>query len=138
MGLLQPHGRRGRAGGQARLKPTQLKTVTVANLAQARAALDAAREAGEAAGETIGLASPPDAAIQYGVLFYVKLAEQLAADYPELQPVIAVDCGDRADLAHDAMRLGLKSIVFRGDSRAAEKLADIAGTLGVKFASHPA
>ncbi len=128
MGLLQPDGRRGRAGGQARLK-----TVTVSNLPQARAALDAARTSGEA----IALASPPDAAVQYGVLFYVKLAEQLVAEYPELRPVIAVDCGDRADLAHDAMRLGLKSIVFRGDPGTAEKLADIAGTLGVRFASHP-
>ena len=129
MGLLQPHGRRGRAGGQARLK-----TITVSNLAEARAALDAAR----ASGEGIALASPSDAAIQYGVLFYVKLSEQLAAEYPELKPVIAVDCGDRADLAHDAMRLGLKSIVFRGDPRMAQQLGDIAGTLGVKFESHPA
>ena len=129
MGLLQPHGRRRRHGGQARLK-----TVTVANLPEARAALDAARVAGQA----IALASPIDAAIQYGVQFYVKLSEQLAAEYPELRPVIAVDCGDRADLAHDAMRFGLKSIVFRGDPRTAEKLADIAGTLGVKFESHPA
>jgi hypothetical protein len=133
MGLLQPHGRRRGRDGQARLK-----TVIVANLPQARAALDAARAAGETAGEAIGLATPPDAAIQYGVLFYVKLSEQLAAEYPELQPVIAVDCGDRADLAHDAMRFGLKSIVFRGDPGTAEKLADIAGTLGVKFRSHPA
>ena len=128
MGLLQPHGRRRRADGQARLK-----TVTVANLPRARAALDAAR----VSGETIALASPPDAAIQYGVLFFVKLSERLAAEYPELKPVIAVDCGDRADLAHDAMRLGLKSIVFRGDPQVAEKLADIAGALGVKFESHP-
>jgi hypothetical protein len=129
VGLLQPHGRRRRADGQ-----TRLKTVVVSNLPQARAALDAARVAGEA----IALASPPDAAIQYGVLFYVKLSEQLAAEYPELKPVIAVDCGDRADLAHDALRFGLKSIVFRGDPRTAEKLADIAGTLAVKFESHPA
>jgi hypothetical protein len=129
MGLLQPHGRCRRADGQARLK-----TVTVSNLPQARAALDAAR----ASGEVIALASPPDAAIQYGVLYFVKLAEQLTAAYPELAPVIAVDCGDRADLAHDAMRLGLKSIVFRGDLRMAETLADIAVSLGVKFASHPA
>jgi hypothetical protein len=129
VGLLQPHGRRRRADGKARLK-----TVIVVNLIQAHAALDAAR----AAGETIALASPPDAAIQYGVLFYAKLSERLAAEYPELKPVIAVDCGDRADLAHDAMRFGLKSIVFRGDPRTAEKLADIAGTLAVKFSSHPA
>jgi hypothetical protein len=129
MGLLQPHGRRRRADGQARLK-----TVTIRNLAEARVALDAAR----AAGEMPALASPPDAAIQYGVLFYVKLSEALAAEYPDLKPVIAVDCGDRADLAHDAMRLGLKSITFRGDPRSAEKLADIAANLGVSFATKPA
>jgi hypothetical protein len=96
--------------------------------------LDAAR----AAGEEIKLASPADGAIQYGVLYYVKLSELLATAYPELAPVISVDCGDRADLAHDAMRLGLKSIVFRGDSRMAEKLADIAATLGIQFESHAA
>jgi fructose/tagatose bisphosphate aldolase len=128
MGLLQPHG-----GHRARHEQARLKTVTIRNLAEARAALDAAREAGDA----IALASPPDAAIQYGVLYFVKLAETLAAEYPELKPVIAVDCGDRADLAHDALRFGLKSIVFRGDPRTAEKLADIAGTLAVKFESHP-
>jgi len=129
MGLLQPHG-----GHRARHEQARLKTVTIRNLAEARAALEAAR----AAGEAISLASPPDAAIQYGVLFYVKLAEALAAEYPDLKPVVAVDCGDRADLAHDAMRLGLKSVVFRGDPRSAEKLADIAASLGVRFAAKPA
>jgi hypothetical protein len=129
MGLLQPHGRHRR-----RHEQTRLKTVTVSNLSQARAALDAARVAGEA----ISLASPPDALIQYGVLFFVKVSEQLAAEYPELKPDIAVDCGDRADLAHDAMRLGLKSIVFRGDARMTEKLREIAGGLGVRFQSRPA
>ncbi|WP_395017169.1 class II fructose-bisphosphate aldolase [Dongia sp.] len=124
MGLLQPHGGHRRRNEQARLK-----TVTIRNLAEARAALEAAR----VAREPVALASPPDAAIQYGVLFHVQLAEALAAEYPDLQPVVALDCGDRADLAHDAMRLGLKSIVFRGDPRSAEKLADIAASLGVTF-----
>jgi hypothetical protein len=133
MGFFQPHGRRRRADGQARLK-----TVIVANLSEARAALDAARASGGPEGASIALASPPDAAIRYGVLYYARLSEQLAAEYPELEPLIAVDCGDRADLAHDAMRLGLKSIVFRGDPRTAEKLADIAGTLAAKIESHPA
>ena len=94
--------------------------------------------AARASGEAVALASPPDAAIRYGVLFYVQLSQRLAAEFPELKPVIAVDCGDRADLAHDAMRLGLRSIVFHGDPRTAEKLADIAGTLGIQFQSHPA
>ena len=80
----------------------------------------------------------PDALIQYGVLFFVRLTERLAVEYPELKPVISVDCGDRADLAHDAMRLGLKSIVFRGDPGMAEKLADIAASLGIRFESNSA
>lgn len=124
MGLLQPHG-----GHRPRHEQARLKTVTIRNLAEARTALEAAR----VSREPVALASPPDAAISYGVLFYVQLAEALAAEYPDLQPVVALDCGDRADLAHDAMRLGLKSIVFRGDPRSAEKLADIAASLGVAF-----
>ena len=129
MGLLQPHGRHRRRHEQARLK-----TVTIRNLAEARAALDAAR----AVGATIALASPEDAAIRYGVLFYVQLSETLAAEYPELTPVIAFECGDRADLAHDAMRLGLKHIAFRGDPLSAEKLADVAANLGITFEARPA
>jgi hypothetical protein len=58
-------------------------------------------------------------------------------EYPDQKPVVAVDCGDRADLAHDALRLGLKSIVFRGDPRTAEKLADIAASLAATFATRP-
>ncbi|HVO00641.1 MAG TPA: hypothetical protein VMT54_00485 [Candidatus Cybelea sp.] len=124
MGLLQPNGRRRGCDGQARLK-----TIVVANLREARAALDAAR----ASRERITLASPPDAIIRYGVLHFVTLAERLAAEYPDLRPSVAVDCGDRADLAHDAMRLGLKSLIFRGDPAVAAKLAAIAREIGVHF-----
>ena len=128
MGLLQPHGRRRRRDGQPRLK-----TIVVANLAQARAALDAAR----ASGEKVALATAPDAAIQYGVLHFAQLAERLRAEYPELKPRLAVDCGDRGDLAHAAMQLGLKHLVFRGDPAMAAKLADIAVGLGVRLESYP-
>lgn len=128
MGLLQPHGRHRRRDEQARLK-----TVTIRNLAEARAALEAARLSGEA----VALASPPDAAIQAGVLFYVQLAEALAAEYPRLKPAVALDCGNRADLAHDALRAGLKRIRFRGDPRSARKLAEIAAALGVTFEAEP-
>ena len=71
------------------------------------------------------------------MLHFVKLAERLARDYPDLKSPLAVDCGDRGDLAHAAMQLGLKNIVFRGDPRMAEKLAAIAADLGVRFESHP-
>ncbi len=129
MGLLQPHGRCRRAHGQARLK-----TVTIANLTQARIALNAAR----ASGERVRLQSEQDAVPRYGVLYFVQLTERLAAEYPELKPDIAVDCGDRADLAHAAMRQGLRNIVFHGDPRMAEKLAGIAAELRIRFEARPA
>ncbi|HEY4163790.1 MAG TPA: hypothetical protein VGM59_12060 [Dongiaceae bacterium] len=88
--------------------------------------------AARAAGEPVQLATPPDAVIQYGVLFFVKMVEILRADFPELDPIIAVDCGDRADLAHAALNHGLKYIVFRGDPRLAAKLLDIAQGLGAR------
>lgn len=128
MGLLQPHGRRRRADGQARLK-----TVAIANLAEARAALNA----GRAAGEHVRLESEKDAVPRYGVLFFVRMTELLAAEYPELKPDIAIDCGDRADLAHAAMRAGLRNIVFHGDPRMAEKLAGIASELRIRFEARP-
>jgi hypothetical protein len=124
MGLLEPHERRCGRDGQARLK-----TVTIANLAQARAALKAAR----AAGARVRLQSQKDAVPRYGVLYFVKMTELLAGEYPELKPDIAVDCGDRADLAHAAMRAGLRNIVFHGDPRMAETLAAIAGELRIRF-----
>jgi hypothetical protein len=61
------------------------------------------------------------------------MTELLAGEYPELKPDIAVDCGDRADLAHAAMRAGLRNVVFRGDPRMAETLAAIAGELRIRF-----
>ena len=74
---------------------------------------------------------------RYGVLYFLRMTEQLAAEYPELKPDIAIDCGDRADFAHAAMRAGLRNIVFRGDPRMAEKLAGIAQELRVRFEAHP-
>jgi hypothetical protein len=128
VGLLEPHGRRRGRNGQARLK-----TVTIANLAEARAALNAGRDAGE----HVRLRSETDAVLRYGVLYFVQLTERLAAEYPELRPEVAVDCGDRADLAHAAMRSGLRNIIFHGDPRMAEKLAAIASELRIRFESHP-
>jgi hypothetical protein len=128
VGLLEPHGRRRGRDGQARLK-----TVTIGNLAEARAALNA----GRAAGERVRLRSETDAVLRYGVLYFVQMTERLAAEYPELRPDVAVDCGDRADLALAAMRSGLRNIVFHGDPRFAEKLAGIAAELRIRFESHP-
>jgi len=90
------------------------------------------------AGERVRLQSTKDAVPRYGVLYFVQLTERLAAEYPELRPDIAIDCGDRADLAHAAMRAGLRNILFDGDPRMAEKLAGIASELRIRFVSKPA
>jgi hypothetical protein len=124
VGLLEPHERRRGRHGQARLK-----TVAIANLTQARAALNA----GRAAGERVRLQSETDAVPRYGVLYFVQLTELLAVEYPELKPEIALDCGDRADLAIAAMRSGLRNILFHGDPRMAEKLAGVAAELRIRF-----
>ena len=94
--------------------------------------------AGRAAGERIRLQSEKDAVLRYGVLYFVKLTELLAAEFPELRPDIAVDCGDRADLAHAGMRAGLRNIVFHGDPSLAAKLAEIASELRIRFEAPPA
>ena len=83
------------------------------------------------------LQSEKDAVPRYGVLYFVRMTEALAAEYPELKPDIAIDCGDRADLAHAAMRAGLRNIIFHGDPRLAEKLAGIAAELRIRFEAHP-
>ena len=94
-------------------------------------------DAGRAAGERVRLQSERDAVPRYGVLYFVLMTEQLAAEYPELKPDIAIDCGDRADLAHAAMRAGLRNIVFHGDPSLAAKLAGIAAELRIRFESQP-
>jgi hypothetical protein len=83
----------------------------------------------------VRLQSEKDAVPRYGVLYFVQMTELLAVEYPDLKPDIAVDCGARADLAHAAMRAGLRNIVFRGDPRMAEKLAGIATELRIRFES---
>ena len=90
-------------------------------------------DAAQASGEPVRLESEKDAVPRYGVLYFVQITERLASEYPELRPDIAIDCGDRADLAHAAMRSGLRNIVFRGDPGMAEKLAAIAAELGIKL-----
>ncbi len=94
---------------------------SVNGLEQARAALVAgARE----------FISPPYAACHAGVGYYVALIEQLHAEFPDADFTFTVCCGDDPAIAHDALRLGLTSIVFEGPPAMQEKLAAIAQGLG--------
>ena len=94
----------------------------VASLAEARAALAAARSSGVAA----ELESPPGAAGIYGVLWFAELNRALLAEFPGVPFTLVLDCGERADLAHAALVEGIKRIRFSGHPEAAKALCDIA------------
>ena len=96
--------------------------VVVASLDEARAAIEAARSRGVAA----ELESPPDAAITYGVLWFAEMNRMLAAEFGGAAFRLTLDCGARPDLAHAALREGLKRIRFGGHLAAMAALRDIA------------
>jgi hypothetical protein len=83
--------------------------------------------------------SPPDGASIHGVLWYAGL-QQLAQDrFPDFRPVIVLDCGDRADFAHAALREGLAAICYRGSPVMLAKLRAIAAESGSRVETrHPA
>jgi hypothetical protein len=100
--------------------------IIIASLAEARAALEAARSSGVAA----ELESPPDAASIYGVLWFAELNRALIAEFLGLPFSLTLDCGNRADLAHAALVEGIKRIRFRGHPESAKALSDVAEQLG--------
>jgi hypothetical protein len=78
----------------------------------------------------VELISPPFAACHAGVGYYVALIEQLRAEFPNVDFIFTVCCGDDPAVAHDALRLGLKSIMFQGSPAMREKIEAIAQGLG--------
>ena len=100
--------------------------VVVASLAEARAAIAAARSSGVAA----ELESPPDAAVLYGVLWFAEMNRVLLAEFPGASFTLTLDCGDRADLAHAALIEGIRRVRFSGHPAAAAALRDVAAQRG--------
>lgn len=98
----------------------------VANLGEARAAI----QASQARGGVAELESPPDAASIYGVLWFAEMNRLLAAEFSAASFTLTLDCGDRADLAHAALVEGLRHIRFGGQAEALRALEDIATQLG--------
>lgn len=103
--------------------------VTVADLPEAVAALEAAR----ALGRPVALLSPPEAALWLGPGWLAAVAKEAAKAVPGVKPVTVLDCADRPDLAQAALRQGTDAIVFTGSKRVAAKLADIARAYGAHF-----
>ena len=100
--------------------------VVVASLAEARAAIAAARLRGVVA----ELESPPDAAVTYGVLWFAELNRMLAAEFGADAFLLALDCGARPDLAHAALVEGIIRVRFSGHPAAAQALRDVAAQRG--------
>lgn len=99
--------------------------VTVRSLDEARAALAAAD------GEPCRLHSPPGAAGQHGVGWWLALVRILGEEFPGRPFEAVLDCGDAPGLALAAIRAGVPLVRVEGITPEARAgLADIAGQAG--------
>lgn len=106
----------------------------VDDLDQARAAAAATVELETA----ILLLTRADSAAALGLHWSQELANRLRREYPQADLLVAFDCGDRAALAHEALRAGAEAICFTGPENETRALAEIAASLGrVLIASRP-
>jgi hypothetical protein len=98
--------------------------------------LDQARGAATAAVELslpILLLTPADSAAALGLHWSQELARHLRREYPQADLLVAFDCGDRAALAHEALRAGAEAISFSGPEDQAAALAEVAAALRRQF-----
>jgi len=107
-------------------RPRRIATVIVHDLAQVRAALAAAAEAGA----EIRLLTPPGGAHYAGPGFYAELARQAAAEHPRARFRFTLDCGDDAALALEALGAGWQALVLRRAGRVWDKAAGVASRHG--------
>ncbi len=103
---------------------TAKQTVIFNDLAEARAALAAARKNHTA----ITLQTAPGVAAYAGVGYLMAVIEQAGADRCEA----VIDCGEDAGLALAALRTGWKKLLFSGRRDVRAKLAQIAEQQGAE------
>jgi hypothetical protein len=99
------------------------------DLGQARPAVAAGAEAGA----PILILTPEDSAAALGTLWSQELAAHLRRDFPQADLIVAFDCGDRAALAHEALRAGAEAVCFTGPEEQARGLAEVAAALGKRL-----
>jgi hypothetical protein len=117
---------------KAKRKPLPIKADTVETFD------DVARRLAATGDVALRFWSPVDAASIHGVLWFAELQRQVTAAFPDRKALIALDCGARGDLAHAALRDGLRIICFRGSPAMLDKLRSIAGQLGATIETqHP-
>lgn len=110
------------------------KRIIVHSLADACAALKAASEAGV----PVTLASAEGAGGYAGPLWFKSLVDEARAAFPDVAVAAVLDCGDEAGTALAALRHGLAIVRFAGRPEAAERLRDIARSLGAAIETGPA
>jgi hypothetical protein len=98
----------------------------VRDLDQARCAASAGMELGT----PVLILTPEESAAALGILWSQELAAHLRRDFPGADMLIVFDCGDRAALAHEAMRAGAEAVCFTGPEEQARALAEVAAALG--------
>lgn len=80
--------------------------------------------------ENLELWSPANAAETHGILWFCMLQSALRELTPNRELRLVLDCGDRGDLAVEALRLGLKDVALRASAEVTAKVADIAAVCG--------
>jgi hypothetical protein len=108
---------------------TQRAAFLVRELAEGRIAAAAGIEAGV----PILILTPEDSAAALGILWSQELAAHLRREFPAADLLVALDCGDRAALAHEALRAGAEAVCFTGAEDQARGLAEVAAALGRRF-----
>jgi acyl-CoA reductase-like NAD-dependent aldehyde dehydrogenase len=96
--------------------------IAIHDLTQARAALEAAEEAGV----PVSLRSAPAAALYAGVGYLKALCDEVGHE-------LVIDCGDDAGVVMAALREGCRRLIFSGSAEIAQKLADMAGQIGAEL-----
>lgn len=110
-----------------------LRAVIIHSLADARAALAAARESGA----PVSVISAPGAAAHAGAAWFDQVIRAAQAEIPEAKVNAILDCDDAAGFALGALRAGIKAIRFVGREDVTSRLADIAAASGARLVTEP-
>jgi len=110
-----------------------LRAVIIHSLADARAALAAARESGV----PVSVISAPGGAAHAGAAWFDQVIRAAQAEIPEAKVNAILDCDDAPGFALGALRAGIKVIRFVGREDVTSRLADIAAACGARLVTEP-
>ncbi|MFD1379650.1 hypothetical protein [Fodinicurvata halophila] len=79
------------------------------------------------------LVSSPDAAAQGGCLWFLEILRQANAEVPAARLAMALDCGDAAGFALEALDCGITGVIYRGEDPVRTKLGQLAELHGASF-----